>query len=550
MHDKILILDFGSQVTQLIARRVREAHVFCEIHPNDVSDAFVRSFAPKAIILSGSHASTYEDHELRAPQAVWDIGVPVLGICYGMFTMAVQQGGKVEAADHREFGYAEVRARGHTELLKGIEDFRTPEGHGMLKVWMSHGDKVTELPPGFKLMASTPSCPIAGMADEARGYYGVQFHPEVTHTAKGRELIERFVLGIAHAKPDWVMGSYIDEAVARIREQVGDEDVLLGLSGGVDSSVAAALIHRAIGDQLTCVFVDHGLLRLNEGRMVMEMFAGRLDAKVIAVDASAQFLGALAGVADPEAKRKIIGREFVEVFQAEAAKLKAAGPAAKSGVKWLAQGTIYPDVVESGGTQTKKATTIKSHHNVGGLPETLGLKLLEPLRELFKDEVRELGVALGLPHDMVYRHPFPGPGLGVRILGEVKKEYADLLRRADAIFIEELRRTAFEPSPPGGGQGEGLHGGTQHKTWYDATSQAFAVFLPVKSVGVMGDGRTYDHVVALRAVQTSDFMTADWAELPYALLKKVSNRIINEVRGINRVTYDVSSKPPATIEWE
>jgi GMP synthase (glutamine-hydrolysing) len=525
MHDKILILDFGSQVTQLIARRVREAHVFCEIHPNDVSDAFIRAFAPKAIILSGSHASTYEDHDLRAPQAVWDLGVPVLGICYGMFTMVVQQGGQVEASDHREFGYAEVRAHGHTKLLEGIEDFATPEGHGMLKVWMSHGDKVTALPPGFKLMASTPSCPIAGMADEARGYYGVQFHPEVTHTVQGRALLERFVLDIAKAKPDWVMGNYIDEAVARIREQVGDEEVILGLSGGVDSSVAAALIHRAIGDQLTCVFVDHGLLRLNEGAMVMEMFAGRLHAKVIAVDASAQFLGHLKGVADPEAKRKIIGREFVEVFQAEAKKLKQA--------KWLAQGTIYPDVIESGGS--KKSTTIKSHHNVGGLPATLGLKLLEPLRELFKDEVRELGVALGLPHDMVYRHPFPGPGLGVRILGEVKPEFADLLRRADAIFIEELRSTVDEATG---------------KSWYALTSQAFAVFLPVKSVGVMGDGRTYDYVVALRAVQTSDFMTADWAELPYALLKKVSGRIINEVRGINRVAYDVSSKPPATIEWE
>ncbi|MEO8060943.1 MAG: glutamine-hydrolyzing GMP synthase [Burkholderiales bacterium] len=527
MHDKILILDFGSQVTQLIARRVREAHVFCEIHPNDVSDAFVREFAPKGIILSGSHASTYEDHELRAPQAVWDLGVPVLGICYGMFTMAVQQGGKVEAADHREFGYAEVRAHGHTRLLDGIEDFRTPEGHGMLKVWMSHGDKVTELPPGFKLMASTPSCPVAGMADEARGYYGVQFHPEVTHTSRGRALLNRFVLEIAKAKPDWVMGNYIDEAVARIREQVGSEEVILGLSGGVDSSVAAALIHRAIGDQLTCVFVDHGLLRLNEGKMVMDMFAGRLQAKVIAIDASAQFLGHLIGVTDPEAKRKIIGREFVEVFQAEAKKL--------SNAKWLAQGTIYPDVIESGGAKSKKATSIKSHHNVGGLPETLGLKLLEPLRELFKDEVRELGVALGLPADMVYRHPFPGPGLGVRILGEVKPEFAELLRRADAIFIEELRSTVDEASG---------------KTWYELTSQAFAVFLPVKSVGVMGDGRTYDYVVALRAVQTSDFMTADWAELPYALLKKVSSRIINEVRGINRVAYDVSSKPPATIEWE
>ncbi len=543
MHDKILILDFGSQVTQLIARRVREAHVYCEIHPNDVSDAFIREFNPKGVILSGSHASTYEEHDLRAPQAVWDLGVPVLGICYGMFTMTVQQGGKVEASTHREFGYAEVRAHGHTALLKGIEDFSTPEGHGMLKVWMSHGDKVTELPPGFKLMASTPSCPIAGMADEARGYYAVQFHPEVTHTVKGRELLNRFVLDIAKAKPDWVMGNYIDEAVARIREQVGDEEVILGLSGGVDSSVAAALIHRAIGDQLTCVFVDHGLLRLNEGQMVMEMFAGRLHAKVVHVDAADQFLGHLKGVSDPEAKRKIIGREFVEVFKAEAAKLKAGGQGHKGeagsrtvkGATFLAQGTIYPDVIESGGAKTKKATTIKSHHNVGGLPEQLGLKLLEPLRELFKDEVRELGVALGLPHDMVYRHPFPGPGLGVRILGEVKPEYADLLRRADAIFIEELRN--FVDAATG-------------KTWYELTSQAFVVFLPVKSVGVMGDGRTYDYVVALRAVQTSDFMTADWAELPYALLKKVSGRIINEVRGINRVAYDVSSKPPATIEWE
>jgi len=534
-HDKILILDFGSQVTQLIARRVREAHVYCEIHPNDVSDAFVREFAPKGIILSGSHASTYEEHDLRAPQAVWDLGVPVLGICYGMFTMTVQQGGQVEASTHREFGYAEVRAHGHTRLLDGIEDFSTAQGHGMLKVWMSHGDKVTALPPGFKLMASTPSCPIAGMADEARGYYGVQFHPEVTHTVQGRALLERFVLNIAGAKPDWVMKDHIEEAVARIREQVGNEEVILGLSGGVDSSVAAALIHRAIGDQLTCVFVDHGLLRLNEGQMVMDMFVGRLHAKVVHVDASAQFLGHLAGVTDPEAKRKIIGREFVEVFQAQAKILKESGSASSGGAKWLAQGTIYPDVIESGGAKTKKATTIKSHHNVGGLPETLGLKLLEPLRDLFKDEVRELGVALGLPPEMVYRHPFPGPGLGVRILGEVKPAYADLLRRADAIFIDELR--AWKDEATG-------------KSWYDLTSQAFAVFLPVKSVGVMGDGRTYDYVVALRAVQTSDFMTADWAELPYGLLKKVSGRIINEVRGINRVTYDVSSKPPATIEWE
>jgi GMP synthase (glutamine-hydrolysing) len=519
-HDKILILDFGSQVTQLIARRIREAHVYCEIHPNDVSDAFIREFAPKGIVLSGSHASTYEEHELRAPAAVWSAGVPVLGICYGMFTMAVQQGGQVQASKQREFGYAEVRARGHTKLLDGLQDFATPEGHGMLKVWMSHGDKVTELPPGFKLMASTPSCPIAGMADEARGYYGVQFHPEVTHTLQGKALLERFVLGICGARPDWVMRDHVAEAVAAIRAQVGDEEVILGLSGGVDSSVAAALIHRAIGDQLTCVFVDHGLLRLEEARLVKEMFVGRLHAKVLHVDASTEFLGALEGVADPEAKRKIIGREFVEVFQREAKQLSRA--------KWLAQGTIYPDVIESGAAKTKKATTIKSHHNVGGLPETLGLKLLEPLRDLFKDEVRELGVALGLPHEMVYRHPFPGPGLGVRILGEVKKEYAELLRHADAIFIEELRAAG----------------------WYDQVSQAFAVFLPVKSVGVMGDGRTYDFVIALRAVQTSDFMTADWAELPYSLLKKVSSRIINEVRGINRVTYDVSSKPPATIEWE
>ena len=526
-HDKILILDFGSQVTQLIARRVREAHVYCEIHPNDVSDAFIREFAPKGIILSGSHASTYEARDLRAPEAAYRLGVPVLGICYGMFTMTVQLGGEVEASSHREFGYAEVRARGHTQLLDGIEDFRTGEGHGMLKVWMSHGDKVTALPPGFKLMASTPSCPIAGMADEQRRFYGVQFHPEVTHTLQGRALLERFVLGICGARADWIMRDHVAEAVARIREQVGDEAVILGLSGGVDSSVAAALIHRAIGEQLTCVFVDHGLLRLNEGAMVMEMFAGRLHAKVVHVDASAQFLGALKGVSDPEAKRKIIGREFVEVFQREAKKLERA--------RWLAQGTIYPDVIESGGAKTKKATTIKSHHNVGGLPETLGLKLLEPLRDLFKDEVRELGVALGLPHEMVYRHPFPGPGLGVRILGEIKREYADLLRRADHIFIEELKKTLDEPSG---------------KTWYELTSQAFAVFLPVRSVGVMGDGRTYEHVVALRAVQTSDFMTADWAELPYALLKRVSSRIINEVRGINRVTYDVSSKPPATIEWE
>ncbi|WP_243020721.1 glutamine-hydrolyzing GMP synthase [Simplicispira sedimenti] len=536
-HQKILILDFGSQVTQLIARRVREAHVYCEVHPCDVTDEWVRDYAKdgqlKGVILSGSHASVYEVDD-KAPDAVFALGVPVLGICYGMQTMAQQLGGKVEAGHTREFGYAEVRARGHTALLKDIADFTTAEGHGMLKVWMSHGDKVTELPPGFKLMASTDSCPIAGMADEARRFYAVQFHPEVTHTLQGRALLERFVLDICGTRADWIMRDHIEEAVQKIREQVGDEEVILGLSGGVDSSVAAALIHRAIGDQLTCVFVDHGLLRLNEGDMVMDMFEGKLHAKVIRVDASDLFLGKLAGVSEPEQKRKIIGGLFVDVFKQEAAKLKAGGSGHK-GATFLAQGTIYPDVIESGGAKSKKAVTIKSHHNVGGLPEQLGLKLLEPLRDLFKDEVRELGVALGLPPEMVYRHPFPGPGLGVRILGEVKKEYADLLRRADAIFIEELRN--FKDEATG-------------KTWYDLTSQAFTVFLPVKSVGVMGDGRTYDYVVALRAVQTSDFMTADWAELPYALLKKVSSRIINEVRGINRVTYDVSSKPPATIEWE
>ncbi len=536
-HDKILILDFGSQVTQLIARRVREAHVYCEVHPCDVSDEWLWAQAEgghlKGVILSGSHASVYEESTDRAPQAVFDLGVPVLGICYGMQTMAQQLGGVVEGGHQREFGYAEVRARGHTALLKDIADFTTAEGHGMLKVWMSHGDKVSALPPGFKLMASTESCPIAGMADETRHFYGVQFHPEVTHTAQGRAMLERFVLGICGAHADWVMHDHVAEAVARIRAQVGNRHVLLGLSGGVDSSVAAALIHRAIGDQLTCVFVDHGLLRLHEGDMVMAMFADKLHAKVVRVDAGPLFMRELAGIRDPEQKRKTIGRLFVDVFKAEAQKLKASGGV---DIAFLAQGTIYPDVIESGASKNaKKAVTIKSHHNVGGLPEQLGLELLEPLRDLFKDEVRELGIALGLPPEMVYRHPFPGPGLGVRILGEVKQEYADLLRRADAIFIEELRACIDEKTG---------------KSWYELTSQAFTVFLPVKSVGVMGDGRTYDYVVALRAVQTSDFMTADWAELPYSLLKKVSSRIINEVRGINRVTYDVSSKPPATIEWE
>jgi GMP synthase (glutamine-hydrolysing) len=519
-HEKILILDFGAQYTQLIARRVREAKVYCEIHPYDVSDGFVRGFGAKGVILSGSHLSAYDDATARAPKAVFELGVPVLGICYGMQTMAQQLGGRVEAGKVREFGYAEVRARGHTRLLDGIEDLRTPDGHGLLKVWMSHGDKVAEMPAGFKLMASTDACPVAGMADEDRRFYGVQFHPEVTHTLQGKAILERFVKDICGLSGDWSMPNFIGEAVGRIRAEVGKDEVVLGLSGGVDSSVAAALIHKAIGKQLVCVFVDHGLLRLNEAEQVMHTFAGSLGVKVIHVDARDQFMGHLKGVTDPEEKRKIIGREFVEVFQREASKLPK--------VKWLAQGTIYPDVIESAGAKTKKAHNIKSHHNVGGLPDTLHLKLLEPLRELFKDEVRELGLELGLPREMVFRHPFPGPGLGVRILGEVKAEYADLLRRADAIFIDELRAAG----------------------WYDKTAQAFAVFLPVRSVGVMGDGRTYEHVVALRAVQTQDFMTAHWAELPHALLSKVSNRIINEVRGINRVVYDISGKPPATIEWE
>jgi GMP synthase (glutamine-hydrolysing) len=503
---------------------VREAKVYCEIHPHDVSDDFVRGYGASGIILSGSHMSAYEESTGKAPRAVFELGVPVLGICYGMQTMAQQLGGAVEAGKVREFGYAEVRARGHTRLLDGIEDFRTPEGHGMLKVWMSHGDKVVQLPPGFKLMASTESCPIAGMADEARRFYGVQFHPEVTHTRQGTCLLQRFVHEICGARGDWNMPDYVPEAIQRIKNQVGREEVILGLSGGVDSSVAAALIHRAIGEQLTCVFVDHGLLRLDESEQVMEVFAKHMHVKVVHVDASEEFLSGLEGVPDPEEKRRIIGRLFVEVFQREARKVRNA--------RWLAQGTIYPDVIESAGARSgptgKKATTIKSHHNVGGLPETLHLKLLEPLRELFKDEVRELGLALGLPRELVFRHPFPGPGLGVRILGPVEKTFINLLQRADAIFIEELRASG----------------------WYERTAQAFAVFLPVRSVGVMGDGRTYEHVVALRAVQTTDFMTADWAPLPHELLAKVSNRIINEVRGINRVTYDISSKPPATIEWE
>ena len=520
MHAKILILDFGAQYTQLIARRVREQNVYCEIHPFDVADDFVRDFAPAGIILSGGPNSVTEGDTPRAPAAVWTAGVPVLGICYGMQTMAAQLGGAVEIGRTREFGYAEVRARGHGKLLDGIADRTSADGHGLLDVWMSHGDKVTALPDGFTLMASNAATPIAGMMDESRRFYAVQFHPEVTHTHQGKAILQRFVRGICGCTGDWTMPGYVDEAVARIRAQVGSEEVILGLSGGVDSSVAAALIQRAIGAQLTCIFVDTGLLRHNEATQVMETFGKHLGVKVDLVDASERFLGELAGVADPEAKRKVIGREFVNVFQAEAARLANA--------KWLAQGTIYPDVIESAAASTKKAHTIKSHHNVGGLPDTLHLKLLEPLRELFKDEVRELGLALGLPRDMVFRHPFPGPGLGVRILGEVTRARADVLRAADAIFIDELRSAG----------------------WYDQVAQAFAVFLPVRSVGVMGDGRTYENAVALRAVQTTDFMTAHWAPLPHELLAKVSTRITNEVRGINRVVYDISGKPPATIEWE
>ena len=524
MHAKILILDFGAQYTQLIARRVRELNVYCEIHPHDVPEAFIAEFAPAGIILSGGPESVTEGDTPRASDAVWTAGVPVLGICYGMQSMAAQLGGAVEGSRTREFGYAAVRARGHGRLLDGIADRTGAEGHGLLDVWMSHGDKVTALPPGFVLMASNESTPVAGMMDESRRFYGVQFHPEVTHTRQGKAILARFVRDICGCRGDWTMPAYAEEAVGKIRAQVGNDEVILGLSGGVDSSVAAALIHRAIGDRLTCIFVDTGLLREGEADQVMATFARHLGVRVDLVDASAVFLHELAGVADPEQKRKIIGREFVHVFQAAAAKLRAGGTAAK----WLAQGTIYPDVIESAGAKGGKAHTIKSHHNVGGLPETLHLKLLEPLRELFKDEVRELGLALGLPRAMVFRHPFPGPGLGVRILGEVKREYADLLRRADAIFIDELREAG----------------------WYDRVAQAFAVFLPVRSVGVMGDGRTYEHVVALRAVETTDFMTAHWAPLPHELLARVSNRITNEVRGINRVVYDISGKPPATIEWE
>jgi GMP synthase (glutamine-hydrolysing) len=518
--DKILILDFGSQYTQLIARRVREMGVYSEIHPWDCDATFIKDFGARAIILSGGPETVTQADTPRAAQIVFELGVPVLGICYGMQTMAEQLGGKVEAADHREFGYAQVRAHGHSKLLINIEDHTSPEGYGLLDVWMSHGDQVTTLPPGFGRIASTGTAPIAGMADESRGFYALQFHPEVTHTHQGLRIIERFIREIAGCASLWNTQNIIEENLKNLREKIGKEEVILGLSGGVDSSVVAVLLHRAIGDQLICVFVDTGLLRLNEGDQVMATFAQHMGVRVIRVDAEARFLSALAGVDDPEAKRKIIGRLFVEIFDEEAGKLAAA--------KWLAQGTIYPDVIESAGSKTGKAHVIKSHHNVGGLPENMKLKLVEPLRELFKDEVRKMGLELGLPAEMIFRHPFPGPGLGVRILGEVKKAYADLLRKADAIFIEELYRHDL----------------------YDKTSQAFAVFLPVKSVGVMGDGRRYDYVIALRAVETIDFMTARWAHLPYDFLDLVSRRIINEVPGISRVTYDISGKPPATIEWE
>jgi GMP synthase (glutamine-hydrolysing) len=530
--DRILILDFGSQYTQLIARRVRELGVYCEIHPWDAGDADVRAFAPKGIILSGGPESVTQAGAPAAPAAVWALGVPVLGICYGMQTMAAQLGGRVEPGAVHEFGYAEIRARGHSKLLEGIEDRVNAEGHGLLDVWMSHGDRVVDLPAGFKVIASTPDLPIGGMADEARRFYALQFHPEVTHTKQGTRLYARFLHEICGCAADWNAGSIIDDAIARVRAQVGKGRVLLGLSGGVDSSVVAALLHKAIGDQLTCVFVDHGLLRHREGDVVMDLFARNLGVRVIRVDAAERFFRELKGVADPEAKRKIIGRLFVEVFDEEASKLAGgqggAGVAAGERVEFLAQGTIYPDVIESAGAKTGKAHVIKSHHNVGGLPEHMKLQLVEPLRELFKDEVRRIGLELGLPAEMVQRHPFPGPGLGVRILGEVTQAAADTLRLADHIFIEELRKAG----------------------WYEKTSQAFAVFLPVKSVGVTGDGRRHEPVIALRAVETVDFMTAHWAHLPYELLDTCSRRIVNEVKGISRVVYDITGKPPATIEWE
>lgn len=517
---RILILDFGSQYTQLIARRIREIGVFSEVRAWDMSDEEIREYDPRGIILAGGPESVPEPGSPRAPKVVFELGVPVLGICYGMQTMAEQLGGKVESSAVHEFGYAQVGVHGKSALLHDIRDHVSSEGTSLLDVWMSHGDKVTQLPKGFEVMASTDSCPIAGMYCEEKDFYGLQFHPEVTHTLQGQRIFEHFALKLCDCSVLWTPANIVEDQIKKVREQVGTDKVLLGLSGGVDSSVVAALLHKAIGDQLTCVFVDNGLLRKNEGDQVMDMFAKNMGVKVIRADAEALFLGKLAGESDPEKKRKIIGNTFIEIFDEEATKLQ--------GVNWLAQGTIYPDVIESAASKTGKAHVIKSHHNVGGLPEHMAMELVEPLRELFKDEVRKIGLELGLPYDMVYRHPFPGPGLGVRILGEVKKEYCDILREADAIFLEELHASG----------------------WYHKTSQAFVVFLPVKSVGVVGDGRRYEWVVSLRAVETIDFMTARWAHLPYELLEKVSNRIINEISGISRVAYDVSSKPPATIEWE
>ncbi|MGQ3891155.1 glutamine-hydrolyzing GMP synthase [Legionella sp. CNM-4043-24] len=520
-RNPLLILDFGSQYTQLIGRRVREMGVYCEIHPFDFSQADFEALAPCGIILSGGPATVTLESNPRAPDWVFSCGLPVLGICYGMQTMAVQHGGEVQSSSIREFGYAELRLHGHSRLLEGISDRVDEAGQDLLDVWMSHGDKVTRLPQGFDVICETRNAPIGGMANEARRWYGLQFHPEVTHTRQGLRILQRFVVDICEASTDWTAHNIVEQAIADIQRQVGSEQVLLGLSGGVDSSVVAALLHKAIGEQLICVFVDTGLLRLNEADQVMAMFGQHMGLRIIVVNAEDRFLKALEGVDCPEKKRKIIGHTFIEVFDDEASRL--------SNVKWLAQGTIYPDVIESAATKNKGAgEVIKSHHNVGGLPDTLNLKLLEPVRELFKDEVRKVGVELGLPFDMVYRHPFPGPGLGVRILGQVKKEYADILRQADAIFIEELHKAGL----------------------YHKVSQAFAVFLPVKSVGVMGDGRRYDYVICLRAVETIDFMTAHWAHLPWDFLGHVSNRIINEVQNVSRVTYDISGKPPATIEWE